>query len=190
MRHLTAGLILLAAPLPAQEPDLSPGALLATLEADLNGNEIPDKAILFRSREGDFSDVSLEIYEDGAATPSAYAPSIGWAGAMFGQQPELAALANGALQVISMNEAIGRNRWRMSVTIAKRMGHWRVAGITYRWRDTLDPENFGTCDINLLTERGRLEKGDDTAMMLHTAMRPMEIKDWDGRLPEECGIDR
>ncbi len=172
-----------------QKASAAPGDLLAEIRFDINQDGTADRAILFRRKDGDDSDVSLAIFEDGADTPVVLAPAVAWVGGI-GQQPELASTPQGSLQVISMNESIGRDRWRQTLTIAYRGGRYVLAGITHDWWDTLDPANQGECDINLITGKGRLEEGETGhGKPITVKVRSLPIEDWDGHLPGECGLD-
>ncbi|MEO0357403.1 MAG: hypothetical protein AAF386_03740, partial [Pseudomonadota bacterium] len=78
---------------------------------------------------------------------------------------------------------------------AFRDGAYRVVGLTYNWFDTLDLNNGGTCDLNLITGQGirRLAgRGQDN----YTLELPMpNVVDWradslfrSGRdMPDMCG---
>lgn len=85
------------------------------------------------------------------------AERVAWSGGMPGQRPELSLNPAGSVLLTFMNEAVGRDRWRLVITIAHRDGDWRVAGLTYDWWDTLDPDAGGTCDVNLLSGRGTVD---------------------------------
>jgi len=90
-----------------------------------------------------------------------------------------------------MNESIGRDRWRQTLTIAWRDGAFMLAGFTCSWHDTPDLANSGTCDVNLLNGKGELEKGPEenpTKTTLRTDMRAVPIADWAGDIAKECGL--
>jgi hypothetical protein len=148
MRPFLLALGLLASPALAQDdwkPDWN-------VTADLDGDEIPETYELRDNGQGSVDMAVLGIGEERLV------PGIAWLGGMAGQEPELSVNHAGSLLVTSMNESIGRDRWRIVLTIAHRDGDLRVAGITYDWRDTLDPgTGWGQCDLNLLSGRGELE---------------------------------
>ena len=94
---------------------------------------------------------------------------------------------NGSLQVVSLNEAIGRHRWRQTVTIIFRDHQFTVAGYTYQYYDTLaQDENgdvkAGICDVNLLTGKGTRD-----GKPILTEMAPVPVAQWDNSMsPPEC----
>lgn len=139
-------LALLAGPACAQ--DWQP---VREVRADLDGNGAAETYTL---RDGAEGSVDLLVTE---GAWERVVPWAAWTGAMAGQQPELAVSEAGSVLLTSMNEGIGRDRWRLTLTIAHRDRDWRVAGITYDWRDALDPLAWGSCDLNLLSGRGAVE---------------------------------
>ena len=165
--------------------DMTPQNTLATVTADLNNDGVADRAVLFRA--GKEMDGALAIFDRGDPDRLAlFAPAIAWVGGL-GQQPDLGVSPRGSLLVKSMNDSVGRERWFQTVTIAYRKGRYLLAGITYDWYDTLDPANTGTCDLNLLTGKGTLQKGETgPATALRVSLRAMPPEDWDGALPPEC----
>ncbi len=171
-----------------QTPPLEPEKTLATVTGDINGNGIPDKAVLYRGTPDD--NAALAIFEDGQnATPAFVAPAIAWVGGI-GQQPDLAISPAGSLQVLSMNEAIGRDRWHQTVTIAWRKGRYMLAGITYDWYDTLDPAAQGLCDVNLLSGKADLFLGENgPKRRIRVKLGAMPADQWDGSVPSECFPD-
>lgn len=162
-------------------------AYSTAIEADLTGDGLIDFAELYESTEPGNADLNIWVRnENDGVDLSSRSMAIVWLGGP-GQQPKLMLTDHGALQVVSMNAAIGRNRWEQTLTLAYRNGVFVLAGFTYNWYDTLDLENSGTCDVNLLTGKGERTKG--------TFLRPIEfrtksragpIDKWDGNPPTEC----
>ncbi len=183
MRLLIPILVLAASPALA--------APIASLSADLNGDGLSDRAQLVETPEG--GDADLVIYTarpDGGEDLAVRAEKLVWVGGI-GQKPGLRVTKGGSLQVSSMNESIGRDRWYQTLTIAWRDGRFVLAGFTYSWYDTLDLGNAGTCDVNLLTGRGELTRGPEggaTTTRFRTAMRGGPIAAWDHTIPAECGL--
>lgn len=153
------------------------------VSSDLNGDGRPERFSLIDAN----GTADLQIENTGGGV--LIAENIVWVGGMSGQKPELDAAANGSILVTSMNEAIGRDRWRLTLTIAHRQGGYMVVGYTYSWYDTLDPENNGTCDLNLLTGRGFLTQTDRPAKSVNTKLRAMPVTSFkdDHPIPEVCG---
>jgi hypothetical protein len=122
------------------------------VQADLDRD---GKREAYRIRDGREGMVDLVVAEGGRER---VAPGVAWTGGMAGQQPELSVSPAGSVVLTSKNEGIGRDRWRLALTIAHRDGELRVAGITYDWTDTLDVQaGWGRCDLNLLSGRGEVE---------------------------------
>lgn len=146
MRALLLALAFLAGPALAQ--DWQP---VREVSADLDRNGVPEA---YRIEEDGQGSVDLVVADGGRERVAA---GIAWSGAMAGTLPALSLSPAGSVLLTSMNDGVGRDRWRLTLTIAHRDGDWRVAGITYDWRDTLDPQGWGRCDINLLAGRGVVE---------------------------------
>ena len=104
---------------------------------------------------------------------------------LYGQDPTLEALSNGSLAIHTLNESIGRERWRSTLTVAWRADRFIIAGFTLEWRDTLDPDSFGSCDYNVLT--GKYVLGGKAGT---TDARTISIADWDDAIARRvCGLD-
>ena len=121
---------------------------VSELRADLDGNGAAEIYTLLDYGSGGVN-LTVETERDFHS-----AREVAWSGGLPGQRPELSLSPHGSLLLTSMNDAVGRDRWRLTLTIAHREGDWRVAGITYDWWDTIDPAAGGTCDVNLLSGRG------------------------------------
>lgn len=116
------------------------------------------------------------------------AGDVAWIGGI-GQQPELSLAPNGSVRLTSMNDAVGRSRWRLTLTIAYRRGAYRVAGYTYEWYDTIEIADNGTCDLNLLNGKGTLQIDGGPLRPIRTGMKARAITDWsdDIPIPRACG---
>lgn len=182
---LLLGAALLLAALPVGAMPAQPWIASAT--GDIDGDGVPDRAAL--AGEGDT--VALSVFLSGASRPSAgradVAPTVhreglGWMGDMEGQRPEILVTARGSLLVVFQNEAIGRNRWRETLTMAYRDGALLVAGYTHESRDTLDPDASRRCDVNLLTGRG-----EKNGRPFTVPARRIPVTAWtDDSVPEPC----
>lgn len=157
---------------------------VAELSADLNGDGVADRVVL--SGEDDEVDVALHLSAGGRVPdkPTLFKRAVGWRGAMAGTEPSMSATARGSLVLVFQNESIGRDRWRQQLTIAVRDGAIVVAGYTYVARDTLDPKNGFTCDLNLLSGKGQRNGKPFTV-----AIKPLLLADWDDTtIPKECAF--
>jgi len=182
MRYLFAFLLLLPSAVFGQN-------FTASLEVDLNGDGIKDRAELKETSQGGGADLYIWLGKsDGTMHLGSKANELVWVGGI-GQQPEIGLTQHGSLQIVSQNIAIGRDRWVQTLTIAWRGGAFVLAGFTYNWYDTLNLESSGSCDVNLLNGRGELFKGkDDRKTTFRTKLRAMPIEKWDKNIPKECGL--
>lgn len=179
---MTSRHVALALPLILASATVVAQPLAQPVTYDLDGDGAAETFTLIDA--GD-NRADLRIEEAGAEI--LVAPNIAWTGGI-GQQPELDLAQNGSVLLTSMNESIGRDRWRLTLTIAFRHGQYVVAGYTFAWYDTLDPENNGLCDLNLLTGKGLLSKngGTDRAIRTDWAARP--VAEWSADIapPDIC----
>lgn len=152
-------------------PALAQGTLGPTVSADLNGDGV-NEAYSLVPADG-VADLHIQL----PASMPIVARGIAWDGGGPGRTPELSLAPNGSLRITSMNESIGRDRWRITLTIAHRQGSTRVAGYTYSWYDTLENDNNGVCDLNLLTGKGTLEVNGDQRPTT-TALKPLPVTEW------------
>lgn len=118
-----------------------------------------DLVIIARPPEGSEDDNGLYIYlaDDGESRLSlkVSAPNTVWGPlVMYGQEAGVSALPNGSIDLMTQNSSIGRSRWEQHLTIAYRKSQFIVAGYTYSYRDTLDPNTTGECDLNVITGKG------------------------------------
>jgi hypothetical protein len=179
VRALVLSLLVLAAPVIAQE------APNWEVSADLDKDGTPERYAL---RENGTGTVDLVI---DSRAGRASAEGIAWDGGMAGQEPDLALGPSGSVRLTSRNDSVGRDRWTLTLTLAHRDGELRVAGVTYAWRDTLDPEaGWGGCDLNLLTGRGVVTGpgGERGITVPYPAPAAWEWTDAEvpRRLPAEC----
>lgn len=161
----TVMLIVLAGPALAQE-------VLGVVESDLDGSGAPETFTLLDTGNG-----TADLQIDDTSWGTVFASDIAWVGGI-GQQPELALAPNGSVQLTSMNDAVGRSRWQLTLTIAYRDDAYRVAGYTYRWRDTLDLPDNGVCDVNLLTGQGEVSRDGGSLKQFSHSLPALPVTDW------------
>lgn len=151
------------------------------IQGDFTGDGRPDMAMLHEDKLGEgvlrlaLSQGITHVVQD-----------FVWIGG-FGQEPWLELTEHGSLLVASHNSAIGRNRWEQVITLAYRDDALRVAGYTFRWYDTLNLDDTGVCDLNLLSGKGEINLGQDDApktIRLTTKSRP--VTEWPSDMPKEC----
>ncbi|UFI02060.1 hypothetical protein [Roseibium aggregatum] len=182
-------LSLLAGPLQAQEQEkvqeamVPAGAIAGAVTSPVDGDINRFRTILVETEEG----ADLYVFTDAGEgwKQVAHAKDMVWRGGMYGQEPWMEATEHGSLKIYSENSAVGRNRWEQVLTIAYRNGVFRVAGYTYSYYDTLDPDANGQCDVNLLTGKGVLNGKN-----FKTSLGALPVQDWtmDTR-PPECEVE-
>lgn len=153
------------------------------VSGDFNADGIADHAALVEFGDTGEADLLLKMGDGGQTI---WVQNIVWVGGI-GQQPSLSVTPHGSLQVMSHNSAIGRNRWEQIHTLAWRDEAMRVAGYTYRWYDTLNLEDSGACDLNLLSGKGEVLKGQNgVTRVISTTSRAHLVQDWIYDMPPEC----
>ena len=181
----TCSLLLLSTTANANEQhQINPGKVVGFVVGDWNKDGGMDRAILVSPDDID-DDVGLFIYfqdDEQGSRLATFKPNLVWSGSLWGSTPSLKVTSAGSLQVISQNQAIGRNRWIQTLTIAYRNDEFLVAGYTYNAYDTLDPNAGISCDVNLLTGSGIKDK-----KRFKTQKRQIKLADWsDQKAPEQC----
>ncbi|WP_454745504.1 hypothetical protein [Ciceribacter selenitireducens] len=165
--------------------------IIAGASGDWNKDEAADLALLV-APENDDGNIGIYLYvtesDRGLLKLVASAPDKVWGNSkldgFYGQDPAITALANGSIAVMSQNSTIGRNRWERTLTLAYRGGRFIVAGYTYHYYDTIDPDDTGTCDYNVVT--GKLTRDEATRS---EAPRTVSIEDWTDEIGSKaCGF--
>jgi hypothetical protein len=162
---LAAGFILLGHVAVGQD-------VLGVVKSDLDDSGGPEVFTLLDTGTG-----TADLQIDDTAMGTVFAADIAWVGGP-GQVPMIALAENGSVQVTSMNDAVGRDRWTLTLTIAYRNEAYRVAGYTYIWRDTLDLANNGVCDVNLLTGHGEVLIDGGPRQQFTQSLPAMPVTDW------------
>ena len=156
--YLASALLLLSSTVALAAGAVDPDRIVAAATGDWNQDGANDLALLVEPAEGGDDENSIYLYlnnEVGKLTLQSIVPDLvsGQFG-VYGQAPSIRALPNGSMQIVSRNDAVGRDRWEKILTIAYRDDDFVVAGFTYASRDTLDPNDVTECDLNLLTGKG------------------------------------
>ncbi len=181
-----AALFLCAPATAGADEQVEPWQVLSVVTTDWTDDGGMDRAVLYMD---DSNDAALAIYVgDGHRFDlRARHPDIAWFGAMWGTLPSLGLSEAGSLLVHSGNEEIGRNRWSETLTIAYRGGAFVIAGYTYRWYDTLDPENNGLCDVNFLSGRGEITRGEAAPSGFSFRKGGRTLERWSrAEIPPDC----
>lgn len=164
-------------------PSVKPSDVVSVVTLDMNGDGSMDRAVLVNNPDESSVDLLIYLGEDGAHQMklALNKSEIAWTGAMWGQLPSLESNNKDSLLIKSENSAIGRDRWSQKLTIAYRNNEFVVAGYTYNSYDTLNPDAGKSCDVNLLTGKG---KKDNKAITV--AKKSPLVKDWqnEGGIPE------
>jgi hypothetical protein len=164
----------------AMAEQIDPASIIRAATGDWNGDGESDLALLVAPPEaGD--DIGIYLYlqdkEHALLRLVATAPGKVWGNGrldgMYGQDPSIEALPGGSIAVHSQNSGIGRNRWEQTLTIAYRNDQFVIAGYTHDYHDTIDLNDSGTCDYNVLTGKvthdGKAAKVDG---------RTITVADW------------
>ncbi len=165
--------------------------IIAGASGDWNKDEATDLALLV-APENDDGNIGIYLYvtesDRGLLKLVASAPDKVWGNSrldgFYGQDPAITALANGSIAVMSQNSTIGRNRWERTLTLAYRGERFIVAGYTYHYYDTIDLDDNGTCDYNVVT--GKLTRDEATRS---EAPKTVSIEDWTDEIGSKaCGF--
>lgn len=190
-RFCLALTIALAASSLAAADDIAPDRVIGGAVGDWNRDGNPDLALLVAPASDD-DKIGIYIYLRDKThlllTLAASAPDT-VAGnssldSLVGQDPTISALPNGSIGVHSENSGVGRDRWEETLTIAYRNAAFVVAGFAYSHNDTLEPDNGGSCDYNVLS--GKVSRNGKDAKI---AAKTVKISDWTDALGmAACGI--
>jgi len=149
----------------------------------VDGDIFRFRAVLAETEDG--GDLYIFTDSGGGWLQTVYAKDIVWRGGMYGQEPWLEATEHGSLKIHSENTAVGRNRWEQVLTIAYRNNQFLVAGYTFSYYDTLDPDGAGQCDVNLLTGKGILNGNT-----FKTSLPALPVGEWTmDTQPRECVVE-
>ena len=192
MKSLIAALVVSAAlPASSTAADFPADRIIAMASGDWNKDGTPDLAVIATPGDESGDDSGLYVYvakpEENRLTLALSLPNTVWGSLpiMAGQEPELAALANGSFTLVTKNESIGRDRWRQTLTIAYRNFDFIVAGYTFSSYDTLNPDGGSECDVNVLTG-----KGESNGRPVAGKAQFVLLKDWKDDLGRSiCGLD-
>lgn len=166
-------------------PPPAPEQISAIAVADWNGDQRDDVAMLL-GRE-DSADLVIYLTQENdpfGPQMAVRAPKLVWRGALWGTQPSLNIAADGALEVVSTNSAIGRNRWTITLTVVLREEQFILTHYRYRAIDTLEPGAEVQCDVNLRSGLGTL---NGAPFSIEAAPLPIDSWSADHVIPE-CGF--
>ena len=184
--------LLLSATLPAAAvaADFPADRIIAMASGDWNKDGTPDLAVVATPGDEGGDDNGIYVYvakpEENRLTLALSLPNSVWGSlTLYGQEPELTALANGSFTLTTKNDSIGRERWRQSLTIAYRNFDFIVAGYTFSSYDTTDPDAGAECDLNVLTGKGKTSGGPVAGKAQFVL-----LKDWKDDIGRSiCGLD-
>ena len=178
MRILLA--LLLLPTMVAAGPMIDPARALSVATADWNGDGLADRAVLVES-EADETAAELFIALGSSSGLGfqhvAHADAIVWRGAMWGQQPYLE-MRDEALFITSLNDSIGRNRWKLELSVLYRNEEFVVSGFSYSTRDTLELQPATECELDLLTGKGTFMRAGLTSQEVVSFQDPVPVSDW------------
>ncbi len=175
----------------AHAETIETSSILSAASGDFNGDGRTDLVMLVANKDNDvinihffLRDKAHDLLRPDTVARDKIEGNVSLDGS-FGSDPSVEIMPNGSVAINSMNEGIGRSRWRERLTIAYRNSDFIVAGFTYDYYDTLDPEANGNCDLNVMTGKG---KKNDTAFSAEA--RFIRVDDWLRDYgAEPCGIE-
>ena len=172
-RLVTLALALtLALPLPltGRAETQPPGAPIAALSGDWNGDAASDAVLLVRAADGMADLVLYQGNPEEGLQPLITLPGAISAGPLAGSAPALESRGERGFAIVTQQTGFGRTPWTQAVTVAFRNGTYMVAGFDYDFYDRLDLSHYGGCSVNLLTGRFTLTLGPgDEAPEVHRA---------------------
>jgi len=128
--------------------------VISAVTMDLNDDAGFDRAVLIDDGNGSgdlyiyLSKFDEQTREYLPMTLAQVKTGLAFNGGMWGQIPSLEVGENKTLLVQSGNDSIGRGRWSQTLKIAYDVGMAVVVGLEYRYRDTLDLEAGGNCNVD------------------------------------------
>ena len=164
-------------------------AIVDAAMADIDGDGRQDLVTLTLPANRGAHDVGIAVYLRDRDLPilkrAILLPARFWGTDSAGQQPEIAILENRSIRVHTENMAFGRSHWERTYTLAWRGGRLLVAGFTYAFNDTIEHDQSGSCDLNLLTGQG-IRNGSKLSL----SGRRIDLAEWDDSIGmSACGLD-
>ncbi|NSX56673.1 hypothetical protein [Parasulfitobacter algicola] len=163
--------------------------MLLMVQSDLNEDGIVEDITLLYDENSDSADLKIQS----AGQPDIIARNIAWVGQFMEQKPFLERLEDGSILVVSLNEAIHRIRWSISLELGYDDGRYVVTRYVYTYRDTLDLDNNGSCQLDLISGQG-IRWTNDVPKDIQTTMRAIPVMKWgtSGQITSDiknvCGI--
>ncbi len=138
------------------------------------------KAVLIR--EGEFA--ALYIFRGPYdQRPLAYAPRVAITGEYWGAVPWLEFDEGGALLLYSEKRAYGRNKWDSLLTIIERDDRFIVSAFSRSSYDSLNPDDYTDCTIDLL---GQVLTVNGTVITPYPLPAEVEVRTWSEDLEDAC----
>ncbi|MBL1437973.1 MAG: hypothetical protein COB08_017460 [Rhodobacteraceae bacterium] len=138
------------------------------------------KALLIR--EGEFA--ALYIFRGPYdLAPLVYAPQAAITGEYWASIPWLEFDEGSALLLHSENRSHGRNKWENTLTIIERNNRFIVSAFTLSSYDSLNPDNYTDCTIDMLAQTMSVNNKPITPFPLPAEI---EIKDWSEEIEAVC----
>ncbi|MCV6596510.1 MAG: hypothetical protein OIF40_05425 [Mangrovicoccus sp.] len=150
------------------------------LVADLDGDGAMDQAVLAMSADAPNADLIIK-----AGGKLYFYPDLVFSSVMAGQEARLQISADGALEVLSGNHAVGRTRWDQGLTIAWFDNAFRLAKITRSWWDSMASGDDGHCEVDLRSGWG-ITNGPNGAREMRIDLGAPRLEEWNRVLPEGC----
>jgi hypothetical protein len=111
----------------------------------------------------------------------------------LGWEPRLAALPDGSITVTTHSEAMGREYWVRTLTLAYHNGNFIVTNSAFEDHDGFDPTFGGKCDLDALTGKGVATrpdgKGGNEKVEYNLGAKAIRFSDWNYHYDlKACGL--
>lgn len=138
------------------------------------------KALLVRERELAALYIFRGPYDQ---APLVYAPQAAITGDYWASVPWLEFDESGALLLHSENRSHGQHKWESTLTIIERNNRFIVSGFTLSSYDSLNPDNYTDCTVDML---GQTMSINNTSITPFPLPVEIEIKDWSEETAAPC----
>ncbi len=117
--------------------------------------------------------------------PLAYAPQAAITGDTWASVPWLEFDEDGTLHLHSENRAFGRNKWEATLSIIERNGKFIVSAFSLNAYDSLNPDRYTDCNIDMLT---RTLIVNDSTITPYPLPAEVTIQNWNEEFEGECYV--
>lgn len=138
------------------------------------------KAVLVREDEAAALYIFRGPYDQ---TPLVYVPHAAITGDYWATVPWLEFDEGGTLLLHSENRGHGRNKWETTLSIVEKNGRFIVSAFNLSAYDSLDPDNYTDCTIDLIAQKISVNGREITPFPLPAEVA---IQNWSGAFEGAC----